>query len=274
MAAPAALSPLAPKKYPALPPIDGVRFATAAAGVRYAGRTDVMLALFDAPATRRRRVHPLQMPLGAGRLVPRQSRSGAGPRADRQFRQRQRVHRRRSASSGRGPCRGSGEQGHRRRRRADIHGLDRGDRRAARRRQDRRACSSDLNARAAPDGLMDAARAIMTTDTFPKVATARVKIGETEVVDQRDRQGRRDDRAGHGDDARVRVHRRADRRARAASDARQIRRSLVQLHHRRQRHLDVGHADDVRHRRGGEARRAGDRRSRAIRVCSVQAGAR
>src|SRR5271170_3040049 len=51
MAAPAPLSPLAPKKYPALPEIEGVRFATAAAGVRYAGRADVMLALFDAPAT-------------------------------------------------------------------------------------------------------------------------------------------------------------------------------------------------------------------------------
>src|SRR5271156_6926857 len=50
MAAPAPLSPLAPKKYPPLPTIEGVRFATAAAGVRYPGRTDVMLALFDAPA--------------------------------------------------------------------------------------------------------------------------------------------------------------------------------------------------------------------------------
>ena len=50
MAAPAPLSPLAPKKYPALPPIGGVRFATVAAGVRYAGRTDVMMALFDEPA--------------------------------------------------------------------------------------------------------------------------------------------------------------------------------------------------------------------------------
>ena len=77
MAAPAPLSPLAPKKYPALPPIEGVRFATAAAGVRYAGRTDVMLALFDAPAAVGGRVHPLQMPLGAGRLVPRQSAQGA-----------------------------------------------------------------------------------------------------------------------------------------------------------------------------------------------------
>ena len=50
MAAPAPLSPLAPKTYPALPPIAGVRFATVEAGVRYAGRTDVMLALFDRPA--------------------------------------------------------------------------------------------------------------------------------------------------------------------------------------------------------------------------------
>ena len=50
MAAPAALSPLAPKKYPNLPPIAGVRFATIAAGVRYEGRTDVMMAVFDQPA--------------------------------------------------------------------------------------------------------------------------------------------------------------------------------------------------------------------------------
>ncbi len=39
-----ALSPLAPASFPALPVIDGVRFATVAAGVRYKGRTDVMLA--------------------------------------------------------------------------------------------------------------------------------------------------------------------------------------------------------------------------------------
>src|SRR5579863_2012762 len=50
MAAPAPLSPLAPKWYPDLPPVEGVRFASAAAGVRYAGRTDVMMAVFDATA--------------------------------------------------------------------------------------------------------------------------------------------------------------------------------------------------------------------------------
>ena len=41
------VSPLAPESFPDLPVIRGVRFATAAAGVKYAGRTDVMLALLD-----------------------------------------------------------------------------------------------------------------------------------------------------------------------------------------------------------------------------------
>ena len=44
-------SPLAPAAFPALPVIDGVRFATAAAGVKYQGRTDVMLAALDAGTT-------------------------------------------------------------------------------------------------------------------------------------------------------------------------------------------------------------------------------
>src|SRR4051794_39622591 len=47
MAQSSPVSPLAPKSYPDLPPIDGVRFATAAAGIRYKGRTDVMLALME-----------------------------------------------------------------------------------------------------------------------------------------------------------------------------------------------------------------------------------
>ncbi|MCV2892543.1 bifunctional glutamate N-acetyltransferase/amino-acid acetyltransferase ArgJ [Lentibacter sp. XHP0401] len=38
------VSPLAPERFPDLPAIAGVSFATAAAGVKYAGRTDVMLA--------------------------------------------------------------------------------------------------------------------------------------------------------------------------------------------------------------------------------------
>lgn len=38
-----AVSPLAPASFPDLPPIAGVSFATAAAGIRYKGRTDVLL---------------------------------------------------------------------------------------------------------------------------------------------------------------------------------------------------------------------------------------
>jgi glutamate N-acetyltransferase/amino-acid N-acetyltransferase len=44
------VSPLAPKSFPKLPPLAGVRLATTAAGVRYQQRTDVLLALL-APGT-------------------------------------------------------------------------------------------------------------------------------------------------------------------------------------------------------------------------------
>ena len=45
------VSPLAPKTYPDLPEIAGVRFATAEAGIKYKARTDVLLAAFDAGTT-------------------------------------------------------------------------------------------------------------------------------------------------------------------------------------------------------------------------------
>ncbi|MET0666954.1 MAG: bifunctional ornithine acetyltransferase/N-acetylglutamate synthase, partial [Methyloceanibacter sp.] len=41
------ISPFAPKQLPHLPLIDGVRIAVATAGIRYAGRIDLLLALFD-----------------------------------------------------------------------------------------------------------------------------------------------------------------------------------------------------------------------------------
>jgi glutamate N-acetyltransferase/amino-acid N-acetyltransferase len=41
------ISPLAPKKYPKMPAIDGVRMATAEAGIKYKGRTDVLVMVFD-----------------------------------------------------------------------------------------------------------------------------------------------------------------------------------------------------------------------------------
>ncbi|MGE5202879.1 MAG: bifunctional glutamate N-acetyltransferase/amino-acid acetyltransferase ArgJ [Acidobacteriota bacterium] len=44
-------SPLAPAGFPELPPIAGVRLATAACGIRYQGRTDLMVAVLDPGTT-------------------------------------------------------------------------------------------------------------------------------------------------------------------------------------------------------------------------------
>jgi glutamate N-acetyltransferase / amino-acid N-acetyltransferase len=180
MAAPAPLSPLAPKSLPDPPPIAGVRFATIAAGVRYAGRTDVMMALFDRPTavagvlTRSKcpsapvdwcRAH---LPEGRARaLIVNSGNANAftggvgvkavahvgdaaakilGARPSEIF----------MASTGviGEPLDGA--------KIADVLGA--------------------LAAKAEPRGLMDAARAIMTTDTFPKVSTGRAKISDKEVT--------------------------------------------------------------------------------------------
>ena len=44
------ISPLAPKTYPDMPAIRGVAMSTAAAGIKYKNRTDVLLMAFDRPA--------------------------------------------------------------------------------------------------------------------------------------------------------------------------------------------------------------------------------
>ena len=180
MAAPAPLSPLAPKKYPNLPPIEGVRFATIAAGVRYAGRTDVMLALFDAPAavagvfTRSRcpsapvdwcRENLAQG--GARALIVNSGNAnaftgGVGAKA--------------VADVAAAASKATGAPA------AQIFMASTGVIGEPLEASRIAAVLDQLAAAARPDGLMDAARAIMTTDTFPKVATATVKIGETEVV--------------------------------------------------------------------------------------------
>jgi glutamate N-acetyltransferase/amino-acid N-acetyltransferase len=46
-----AISPLAPERFPDLPPINGVKLAAAATGIRYKNRPDVLLALFDPGTT-------------------------------------------------------------------------------------------------------------------------------------------------------------------------------------------------------------------------------
>src|SRR6266853_3474291 len=46
-----ALSPLAPARFPDLPPLAGVKLATAHCGIRYQGRRDLMVAVLDPGTT-------------------------------------------------------------------------------------------------------------------------------------------------------------------------------------------------------------------------------
>jgi glutamate N-acetyltransferase / amino-acid N-acetyltransferase len=180
MAAPAPLSPLAPKSYPDLPVVEGVRFASVAAGVRYAGRTDVTLALFDETATAAGVFTKSKCPSAAVDWCRKLTKTGkaravvvnsgnanafngiAGVKAVAEV-----------AEAGAKAIGGKPN---------GIYMASTG------------VIGEPLNsaaivkvmgtlAKAAkPEGLMDAARAIMTTDTFPKVATRTVKLGEVEVV--------------------------------------------------------------------------------------------
>ena len=94
---------------------------------------------------------------------------------------------------------------------------------------------------------------------------APARIGEATVTLNGIAKGSGHDRAGHGHDAGLRLHRRGDPRHGAADAAEGRRRTLVQRHHGRQRHLDHRHAAAVRHRPGGASARC--RRS-ATRTCA------
>jgi glutamate N-acetyltransferase/amino-acid N-acetyltransferase len=180
MAAPAPLSPLAPKTYPALPEIAGVRFATVAAGVRYAGRTDVMMALFNRPAavagvfTRSKcpsaPVDWCRAHLGRGSaraLIVNSGNANAftgGVGAVAVARVAEAAAKAIGAAPNEIFMASTGVIG---------EPLD-----AARITR----VLDTLVAEARPDALLGAAKAIMTTDTYPKIATRRVKLGDAEVV--------------------------------------------------------------------------------------------
>ena len=181
-----AVSPLAPTDVPDMPVIAGVKLATAAAGIRYKGRTDVLLAVMDKGTS------------VAG--VFTQSKCPSAP-----------VEWCR-ARLGRG---GSSKKGF-----ARALVVNSGNANAFTGKTGRQAttltasiaakavaCSPNevflastgvigepldaskfdgvlgtLAETAAPDDWMTAAKAIMTTDTFPKVATATAKLGKTKVT--------------------------------------------------------------------------------------------
>ena len=180
MAAPAPLSPLAPKKYPSLPVIEGVRFASIAAGVRYAGRTDLMMALFDAPAA------------VAG--VFTKSKCPSAPVDWCREKLKGGVARALVVNSGNANA-FTGHRGS-----SAVAEIGAAVATATHAEADQVFMASTgvigepleasrithalktLVADAKPDAMMDAARAIMTTDTYPKVSTRGVKLGDADAT--------------------------------------------------------------------------------------------
>ena len=180
MAAPAPLSPLAPKTYPALPPIAGVRFATIAAGVRYSGRTDVMMALFDRPAavagvfTRSKcpsaPVDWCREHLKGGKARALIVNSGNANAFTGGVGAAAVAHVAEAAAKAVGAAPNEIFMAS-----TGVIGEPLDGARITR-------VIDTLVADAREDGLLAAAKAIMTTDTYPKIATARVKLGDGEVV--------------------------------------------------------------------------------------------
>ena len=178
------VSPLAPARTPALPPVAGVRLATAEAGIRYRGRTDVLLALLEPGTavagvfTRSRcpsaPVDWCRAALAGGRARALVVNSGNANAF--------------TGMKGRGAVTLT----------ADIAGraagcgpqevflastgvigepLD-----GSKFEGVLAACASGMRGDAGPEDWEAAARAIMTTDTFPKVATRRAEIGGRAVT--------------------------------------------------------------------------------------------
>jgi glutamate N-acetyltransferase / amino-acid N-acetyltransferase len=177
-----AVSPLAPTHVPQLPAIEGVRLATAAAGIRYPGRTDVMLALL-APGTTVAGVFtrskcpsaPVEWcrsrlksgALGARALVVNSGNANAF-----------------TGKNGRAATKLTADIAAQALRckpgevflaSTGVIGEPLDARKFA-------GVMAGLAAAAQGEGWPDAARAIMTTDTFPKLATATARLGKTSVT--------------------------------------------------------------------------------------------
>ena len=174
------ISPFAPKQEPHLPAIDGVRLATAAAGIRYPGRTDLLLALFD-PGTSVAGVLTKSKTASApvdwcrAHLAHGMARAlvvnSGNANAFTGRRGREAVELTAQAAAEAADCL-----------EADVYVASTG------------VIGEPLDAAkitgllprlvqaAKPDGFADAARAIMTTDTYPKLATRKAEIDGVEVT--------------------------------------------------------------------------------------------
>ena len=174
------LSPFAPAEYPKMPVIPGVRLATAQAGIKYQGRTDLFLAVFE-PVSRvagvftrsRCAAAPVdwcRSVLVAGKAAALVVNSG-NANAFTGMKGRAATRASAEAAARAVGCRpeavflaSTGVIG---------EPLDPAP---------FAAHLTEMARRAAPDGYLDAAKAIMTTDTFAKMATRTARIGGMSVT--------------------------------------------------------------------------------------------
>ncbi len=172
-----AVSPLAPKGgFPRLPAIDGVRFSAVEAGVRYAGRADVMLAVLDPgttiagvftkSATRSAPVRDCQAkiggsPSGSGAFIVNSGNSNAFTGSNGEVA---------VATITREVARITGAPENR------VYSASTGVIGEPLPFERITAKLTELTETLSPDGIESAARAIMTTDTYPKGAGATVEL--------------------------------------------------------------------------------------------------
>ena len=174
------ISPFAPKRLAELPPIEGVRIATAAAGIRYPGRTDLLFALLDPGTsvagvltkskTASAPVDWCRQHLGHGMARALVVNSG-NANAFTGRRGREAVERTAEAAARAADCL-----------EADVYVASTG---VIGEPLDTRkfiGLLGDLAREAKPNAFEQAARAIMTTDTYPKLATRKSEIDGVEVT--------------------------------------------------------------------------------------------
>src|SRR6201985_1429154 len=175
-----AVSPLAPTDVPDMPVIEGVKLATAAAGIRYKNRTDVLLAIlekgtavagvFTKSKCPSAPVEWCRAKLGRGKARALVVNSGnANAFTGKTGRQSTALTASIAAKAvGCNPneiyLASTGVIGEP----LDATKFD--------------GVLETMAGQVAPGDWMSAAKAIMTTDTFPKVATATVKLGKTSVT--------------------------------------------------------------------------------------------
>jgi glutamate N-acetyltransferase/amino-acid N-acetyltransferase len=174
------VSPLAPKTYPELPDVAGVRFATAEAGIKYKNRTDVLLVSMDEGTvvagvlTRSKcpsaAVDWCRQNLGGGKARALLVNSG---NANAFTGQKGKASVALSADI---VAKALGVAQH------EIFLASTGVIGEPLDAQKFAGVTSEMATRLAPGPWMDAAKAIMTTDTFAKVATATVEFDGVPVV--------------------------------------------------------------------------------------------